>query len=232
MSDMEKLSDRLSFALQRSGLSQAELARRVGMKQPSISAIITGETTHTKFAPEMARELGVAVEWLLTGEGPIEPSPQQQTPILEVDPTRIVEIPDRTAMPLNVPVYGIAVGGSAADFQLNGEIVDYVRRPPGLMNAKRVFAIYVQGESMEPRYENGDLVYLNPDRPARSGDDVVIQMKPNGHKAGDCFIKRLVRRTPTQIVCRQFNPPAEVVYGIDEVDKVFKVLTSAELMGV
>jgi phage repressor protein C with HTH and peptisase S24 domain len=135
-------------------------------------------------------------------------------------------------MPLTVPVRGVAVGGTDADFTLNGDIVDYVRRPPGLMNAKRALAIYVQGDSMEPRYEAGDLVYLNPDRPARGGDDVVIQMKPNGHKPGDCFIKRLVRRTPTQIICRQFNPPDEVVYSVDEVDTVFKVMTNAELMGV
>ena len=57
-------------------------------------------------------------------------------------------------------------------------------------------------------------------------------MKPNGHKPGDCFIKRLVRRTPTQIICKQFNPPLEVVYSVDEVDTVFKVMTNAEQMGV
>lgn len=220
------------------GLSARRLSSLARLNETAIKAIMTGRSVNPRADTllKIAAALDCAVADL-TGETrtvPPTPPPSNKLPtgIQEVDTTRIVEIPDRTAMPLDVPVYGVAVGGSSADFQLNGEVVDYVRRPPGLTRSRRAFAIYVVGSSMEPRFEEGDLVFLNPDRPPRPGDDVVVQMRTNGHGPGDCYIKRLVRRTPSQWVCRQFNPEGEVTYSVDEVDRVFKVMTSADLMGV
>lgn len=220
------------------GLSARRLSHLAGLNETAIKAILNRRSLNPR--ADTLMKIAAALECTvadLTGEGqPPAAAPPAAIPVRstvqEVDTTRVVDLPDRTAMPLDVPVYGVAVGGSSADFQMNGDVVDYVRRPPGLMHSKRAFAIYVVGSSMEPRYEDGDLVYLNPDRPPRPGDDVVVQMRPNGHGAGDCYIKRLVRRTPSQWVCRQFNPAGEVTYQADEVDRVFKVMTSAELMGV
>lgn len=228
-------ADQLRQRMKALGIKPRELSLRVGTNAFYVRDLLDGTTASPRMDKlmKLADALGCTVTDL-TGESgvPAAPSAPPAPPIAEVDLSRVVDIPDRIAMPLNVPVYGVAVGGSDADFQMNGEVVDYVRRPPGLANARRVFAIYVQGDSMWPKYEAGDLVYLNPDRGPRSGDDVVIEMKPNGHKPGDCFIKRLVRRTPTQIVCQQFNPAGELVYDVAQVKAVYKVLTAAELMGV
>lgn len=49
------------------GLSQSELARRVGVKQPSIARLLKGETRSTSVLVELARELGTTPEFL-TGE--------------------------------------------------------------------------------------------------------------------------------------------------------------------
>jgi phage repressor protein C with HTH and peptisase S24 domain len=235
---MQKLSERLSFAMDRAGVSQAELARRVGMKQPSISAIVNGDTTHTKFGAELAAALGVRFEWLVLGTGPMTSdaaSAKEGTSRLtgDVDLSRQVHVPDVPNMPRDVPVLGIAVGGRDSDFTIvPGEVVDYVRRPPGIQKSRRVFAIYVQGQSMWPRFKEGELLYLSPDRPARGGDDVVIEMLPNGHDPGECFVKEFVRRTPSHVVCRQHNPATEVTYAADHVKAIYRVLTAAELMGV
>lgn len=143
-----------------------------------------------------------------------------------------IPLPGFATLPRDLPVRGVAVGGTDADFQLNGETVDYVRRPPGLAKVRDAFAIYVVGDSMSPRFEEGELLFINPHRPARPGDDVLIEMKPNGHEAGDAFIKRLVKRTPTQWVCRQFNPPAELSYPVAEVKHVLRIMSGADLLGV
>jgi phage repressor protein C with HTH and peptisase S24 domain len=235
---MQKLSERLSLAMERAGVSQSELARRVGMKQPSISAIVSGDTTHTKFGAEIAVALGVRFEWLVLGTGPMVQEDRPKTddpkrPAGEVDLSRQVDVPDIPTMPRDVPVLGIAVGGHDADFTIvPGEVVDYVRRPPGIQRTRRVFAIYVQGESMWPRFKEGELLYLSPDRPARGGDDIVIEMLPNGHDPGECFVKEFIRRTPSLVVCRQHNPAGEVSYPADQVKAIYRVLTAAELMGV
>lgn len=56
------------------GLTQDALAEKIGIRQPSLSAILTGETKRTKHLPAIARALGCQIEWLETGDGPIEAS--------------------------------------------------------------------------------------------------------------------------------------------------------------
>lgn len=49
------------------GLTQSELARRVGVKQPSIGRLLSGQTRSTSVLVEIARELGTTPGYL-TGE--------------------------------------------------------------------------------------------------------------------------------------------------------------------
>ena len=137
-------------------------------------------------------------------------------------------------LPRDVPVHGIAVGGSDGTFLLNGEVVDFVRRPPGVANAASVFAVYVSGDSMSPRYDPGDLVFLHPHRPAVAGCDVVVEMHGESEgEPGVCMIKRLLQIAPNRLYLAQFNPPRDDI-EIDraKVRHVFRVLSAAELLGV
>lgn len=67
---MQSLGTRLDYARQRAGLSQTDLARRLGVSQQAVAKWIAEETT-----PQPARvmaiagALGVAPEWLLFGTG-------------------------------------------------------------------------------------------------------------------------------------------------------------------
>jgi transcriptional regulator with XRE-family HTH domain len=69
------LSDRLRLALEQSGLSQAELARRIGVTPGAVSLWLSGETKALKAsnAVLLAKHLGVSPEWLATGRGPMRP---------------------------------------------------------------------------------------------------------------------------------------------------------------
>lgn len=83
---------------------------------------------------------------------------------------------------------------------------------------------------MEPRYRSGDVVYVNPHRPCRQGDDVVIQtrIRPGDDITG--YVKTLVSRSPREVVVRQYNPPSAIEYRAPTVIAVHRVLSAHELM--
>ena len=62
-------------------------------------------------------------------------------------------------------------------FQLESGPIDYVARPVALLEARDIYAIYVEGTSMEPEHRPGDLRFVHPHKPARFGDSVIVQMQ-------------------------------------------------------
>jgi transcriptional regulator with XRE-family HTH domain len=64
---MMSLGDRIRSQLARLGLSQAELARRVGLTQPTINGLITGKSASSVHLHRIARELKTTSAYL-TGE--------------------------------------------------------------------------------------------------------------------------------------------------------------------
>ena len=139
---------------------------------------------------------------------------------------------DQIGGPRNVPELGISVGGEDGDFTLNGETIDFHTRPASL--AKRnVFAVRVKGTSMEPRFDEGDLLYAERNREPRIGEDGVFEMKPTDEwAAGKAFIKRLVSKGMGVVVVEQFNPPRTLTYKRDEIKDMYRVVPRNELLSV
>lgn len=133
--------------------------------------------------------------------------------------------------PLDVEILGVAVGGDDGDFTLNGEVSGYVRRPPGIMNVRNVFALHVLSDSMIPRYEPGDLIYCGG-RHAVPGDDIVIEMYPDDEQsAGKAYVKRLTKRTAAELTCLQYNPRTELNFDAYRVKNMWRVIPLRELLG-
>jgi phage repressor protein C with HTH and peptisase S24 domain len=151
---------------------------------------------------------------------------------------RVEELPEglpHVAGRRDLPVKGIAVGGSdgEGDFRFNGEVVDYLPRPPMLAHRRRAFAVQVSNESMYPRFSEGVRLYVDPDQHARPGDDVIIEMHaPRDGEAGAAYVKTLVKRTPTKVVVQQFNPPKEISFDLDKVRSIYRVIPWSELLGI
>jgi len=137
--------------------------------------------------------------------------------------------------PRDIPILGVSVGGSEGDFQMNfgSEPADFAKRPPALHRAGKVFALYVQGTSMSRWREPGQLVYLDPVRPARPGDRVVVECHPErdgeGHPA---YLKELVGRTATRLRLKQYNPETVVEIPLSRVLHIHRVMEWEELLGV
>jgi phage repressor protein C with HTH and peptisase S24 domain len=241
-------AQRLRWARQASGHpSAATFARAAGVSEVTYRAYENG----TRNLPEdaarfLAQKLGVNWLWLFAGEGePRAGRRASSAPVTPFEPPSTSDIDLAAGMSMravagmkrDVPVRGTAVGGDGGDFTFNGDVVDLVRRPPGLVGTANVFALYVHGDSMSPRFEAGDLIFVNPARPPTPGCDVVVEMAPKpGETTGPCYIKRLLRRTADKVVLRQFNPPPGVKQNF-ELDKtgvknLWRVLTAAELLGL
>lgn len=178
---------------------------------------------------KMARALECSVDWLMESQ----PHP---TPAEPAQPLGLWETPDvpppRADMPRDVPVLGTAAGSARGAFQVDMAAIDFVRRPPGIGTSRDVYALYVVGSSMSPRFEEGELIYVSERRPARVGDYVVVQTVDPADGSVQAYCKRLVRRTDDALLLDQLNPAAEIRLPMREVRAVHRILTLNELFGL
>lgn len=185
------------------------------------------------------RELPEKVRGQLAGilgvpENDLRPS-AASTPPTSVRPAPAApRAPSLNADNKDVPVLGTAEGGPNGAFEVyyGGDPVDWVRRFPGIEKTREVYALYVVGNSMSPRHEPGDLIYVHPSKAPAIGCDVIIQIRPK-HEGDSprCYLKRLARRTADKVICEQFCPAEQVTYAKADIIAMHRVLTLAELAG-
>ena len=94
-----------------------------------------------------------------------------------------------------------ARGGIDQEMFLTDGPIDYVSRPAYLRNVRAAYALYVIGESMDPRYRHGQLIHVNPSRPIGPGDGVAVTKKNSV-----VLVKEFVRRSPQGLVLREYRP--------------------------
>ncbi|HFQ5443035.1 TPA: LexA family protein [Vibrio vulnificus] len=68
---MKTLSERLNHAMRLTGVTQSELARRIGIKQQSVSQICSGKSVRSRYTMQIAEALCISANWLATGSGDI-----------------------------------------------------------------------------------------------------------------------------------------------------------------
>lgn len=143
-----------------------------------------------------------------------------------------VSVPARLEMPRDLPILG-TVSGGIGGLQMNGDAVDWVRRPPRLAGRSDVFGLYVEDQSMVPVYKPGSLILVERARPPSPGDDVVVELLPAGpREEWRALIKRLVSVTGKTVRLEQFNPAKELEFPRQQVASLFRVMTMADLLGV
>ncbi|RJG46546.1 S24 family peptidase [Mesorhizobium sp. DCY119] len=122
----------------------------------------------------------------------------------------------------SVPVLGRAVGGELGEYEFNGEALDWVMRPPSLAGVGDAYAVFVDGESMVPRYRPGETVWVHPHRPARKGDDVVVQLHrlDDSHEPPYGYIKEFVGWTSNKLILQQHNPSKKIEFDRESVKSV------------
>ena len=73
-----------------------------------------------------------------------------------------------------IPIRSAARGGGEQEMFLGDGPIGYTPRPANLAGVRDAYAIYMIGDSMEPRYEQGWLLHVNPFKPPTRGRDIVL----------------------------------------------------------
>jgi phage repressor protein C with HTH and peptisase S24 domain len=102
-----------------------------------------------------------------------------------------------------IPIRGVAHKDS--ELVLSDDPVGFTPRPANLRGVREAYAVYMVGDAMEPRYEQGWLLHVNPFKPPSRGRDVVVL---KGQQR--ILIAQLVREEGDALVLRRFNPPEEL----------------------
>ncbi len=183
------LGDRITERLTVLDISQAELARRVKVSQPTINALIRGGATGSKHLHKIAAELETSPAWL-AGETD-DPSPvAPRTSAVDA----LAEEMDLAILPeLDI---GFAMGAGTTiveQFEQKG-IVPFSRTWLRSMMGGTVEDLFVargDGDSMEPTLKDGDIVLIDSAQKTIRAQDRIWAVS-----YGDLGMIKRVRRTP------------------------------------
>lgn len=186
------LAERISEAIQHSGKSNAEIARKTGKSAAAVTQWLSGETKSIKGDTAAALEsvTGYRAQWLVSGKGP-----------KRVD-SNVVAGPDiRGSVPL---LSGVQAGAFKEILDSDYSGGDGVTMIPTTVPVNRyTFALRVQGDSMEPRFTEGMLLIVEPELDAQHGDYVIVKnggeettFKQLIRDGSDWFLKPLNPRYP------------------------------------
>jgi phage repressor protein C with HTH and peptisase S24 domain len=203
-------------ALARVGASQADLARHLRLAPSAVSRMLNGERQVKLLeAAQIATFLGIPPEEVMRHAGEEASEPRPATPgrrgrppgsrsrvpagTLDGAPRSFPNVAPRADA---IPIRSAAHRGEGQEMFLSEGPSGYTQRPANLDGVRGAYAIYMIGDSMEPRYEQGWLLHVNPFKPAIRGRDVVVYKKNEA-----VLIKQFVRWEGDDLVLQQLNPP-------------------------
>lgn len=248
MVNSETMGARFRALVARSGLTYRELASAADFNTAS------GIQRYVDIHNDNPMSVSVAKRFVRAMEGkgtpPIEASEimdltgiSSGAPMSNVSQTIAFEGSSLQRMERTLPVYGAALGaeelidGEAVELTtLNkAEIIEHRERPPILNGKRDVYGLYVQGSSMDPAFDDGDLLVVQKTTSISVGDFVVVYIRPkdhtdNGETAENVLIKRLVRRTAQYIELRQYQP--DITFRIPAMDvlRIDKALRTRDIL--
>lgn len=203
-----------SGALERVEASQADLARHLGLAPSAVSRMLKGERQmKLGEAIQIAAFLGVTRDEVLERAGSPTPAAASEEALPRRrgrPPMRRASLAARTLSAMTqIPIRG--GGGMEVGTPEQGP-VGCTPRPANLAGVHGAYAIYMRGETMEPRYEQGWLLHVNPNKPPTRGRDVVVYKKDR-----TMLINQFVRWDDDTLILRQLNPPQELRMPRDQV---------------
>lgn len=227
----ETVAQRILRRLEATGKNANGASIEAGGSPSLIPNILNGRSANPRIDTLMkiAPVLDTTADWLMWGDkgrpssgSEARPAPSPQSNLSPIE------------LPRDVPVRGTAAASPLGNgaFQITSDVIEYIRRPYGLIGAKDIYALYVENDSMYPRFAPGEPIYVHPHRKPLSGDDVVVHEPGSDNGDTRFFVKRLRRVTGTKLVTEQFNPPMTIEFIIRPGLIWHKVMTPAELYGM
>ena len=143
--------------------------------------------------------------------------------LTKLDQTGFAEAATQAAM---VPLIGLAQAGSGGFFDEaglpSGDGWDAVDFPTN--SHDQIYALEIQGDSMEPLYRDGDRIIVSPTSSIRRGDRVVVRTVE-----GEVLAKVLARQTAKVLELESINPQHENrSIKMQEVDWVARIIWASQ----
>ncbi len=191
-------------------LNQAAVAARLGISPGTVSGWIKkGALPQPRIRIELADIFDVTPEWLAYGKEPklseaARRRGEQAVSNLPVRKDREL-IEQSPSYPkskiMEIPLISWAQAGIATEFEELPE--HWQERIPALVSDRLAFAIQLRGDSMEPKYSDGDVAIVIPSSTARNGDLVIANIKDEGFAFK---IMTLVGGDPRHVRLTSYNP--------------------------
>lgn len=182
------LSERIADRLTALGISQAELARRVKVSQPTINALIRGGATGSKHLHRIASELETSPAYLLgETDDPAPVAPRQSAIDALADEMDLAFLPE-------VDIGYSMGGGSVIEAYEQTGVVPFSRTWLRSVMTGTVGDLFVargDGDSMEPTLKDGDIVLIDTAQKTIRHQDRIWAVA-----YGELGMIKRVRRTP------------------------------------
>lgn len=213
MSELEIIQARVRERLQTLGISGNQASRRAGRGTSYVNDLLSGESK----SPKM-EHLGLLAEALdcdlsyLIGK--------QETPRTG----EVVEMPVRDALPddpRSVPWFSVSLADSDGFFAMTE--AEAASAPLPLEGAPRIYAVSVPDALMSPRYDVGDVVYVNPRLPVGPGAYVVLRL--NDDRA---VIRQVVEISSNEITVRSLADEKIVQFPRSDVKSVHRIAATVQ----
>ncbi|WP_367418662.1 XRE family transcriptional regulator [Snodgrassella alvi] len=174
------LRERLKKARLEKGISQKELAARIGRNQSAIGALESGRNKESTNIATIARVLDVDPVWLETGVGDMK-NKKVNSSDLNTNSTTA------TKGYIHFKQLNVKAAAGSGKFNESGQnevrIIEvsenWARKNIG-NNFKDISIITASGDSMAPTFEDGDLLFVNTSVKYHKGDGVYVIDTPNG----------------------------------------------------
>ncbi|WP_237388291.1 XRE family transcriptional regulator [Xenorhabdus sp. Sc-CR9] len=181
---MKTFAERLNKALRASDMSQAQLASRVGVSQPAIWRLASGQTSTSRRLVEIANALNVSPEWLMHGEEILNTERPSSIEVKNTDDNsyHIESLDIQTNSDIDV------TASTGLSETIKGIIytTEQANALFGNRSSKVVKIITVLSDSMSPSIESGDLIFIDISVNYFDGDGVYIFALD-----GQLYVKRL-----------------------------------------
>jgi len=179
------------------GMTQAQLGQISGLAQNSIHNIESGETKRPRKIDALAEALNCTPEYLLFGVGELNDDSKNINNNVAPGP----EIKS------TVPLISWVQAGAWSEINEIREC-DAMRYMCPVNSSAKTFALKVQGVSMEPKFYEGDLIFVDPEAECIHGSYVVARLDDNNEatfkqliiESGHKFLKAANPNWPEQLI--------------------------------
>lgn len=217
----ETAADRLKQARIAAGFTSAMGAAKYFQWKPSTYA--SHENGSAKIRPFWAELYGTAFRvpprWIMSGQDEDAEAAPPKGKML----SSLARSPTTNITPIAAPLAFTRAGGTMLNvygWRRNdkNEIVtdfsrinDSISAPPNLLGVDGAYAALVADNSMSPRVRPGDTVFVNPSKPPRPGDLVMVAPMGGGKDKNTARIREFVREEGIDVYVKTAHGDEELV---------------------